>query len=247
MRASRTAPNKRLRERSQPVEAHRLVLELLDRDVDVRRALRRRAVAVAVDVHVPVGDLGQRVVRPDERRVPRAHHHRPRVVEPLRSQLPEPGQVVVPDDQVLVPSPASPHPLPRRFAHCLAHRDVLEHLLPNPVVPKLSVDEVGDERLPSPASPTFNQWQQHHVEDAERRADVDATVYGLVRFPSSAQTGAPDSALLGGGMSRRSKGRTRAALSGARPCCLGPGAVARQAGSPRSGRLRAQARARRAR
>ena len=32
------------------------------------------------------------------------------------------------------------------------------------------------------ASPTFSQWQQHHVEAPERRVVIEATVYGLVRF-----------------------------------------------------------------
>ena len=40
--------------------------------------------------------------------------------------------------------------------------------------------------------PTFNHWQQHHVADAERRAEVDATVYGLVRFFELARENNPN-------------------------------------------------------
>ena len=42
------------------------------------------------------------------------------------------------------------------------------------------------------APPTFNPWQQHHGEDAERRAEVDTTVYGLVRLFELARRNNPN-------------------------------------------------------
>ena len=42
------------------------------------------------------------------------------------------------------------------------------------------------------APQTFDQWQQHHIKDTERRIEVDATIYGLVRFFELARQNNPN-------------------------------------------------------
>ena len=98
---------------------HRTLVSEIDSDsscstetLDVRRPPQQLPVLVPVDVHVSFRDFPERVVRPSERRVAGACHHRPYVAEPLGSHRSVSGEVVAAEDMVPVSAgAASPPPL----------------------------------------------------------------------------------------------------------------------------------------
>ena len=96
---------------------HRTLVSEIDSDsscstetLDVRRPPQQLPVLVPVDVHVSFRDFPERVVRPSERRVAGACHHRPYVAEPLGSHRSVSGEVVAAEDMVPVSAGAASPP-----------------------------------------------------------------------------------------------------------------------------------------